>query len=282
MSFWKEIYTQGWRWVVLVIWSLPYAVGAFYDFLQGQEYLPKDCPTISQIIPSWGYQVWIVIGVSLFVIVTLEGSYRYVARVLSKQVVAENIVKISEKEAERKQVISDIPNVFHKLKERLDILVANADITTVDMGTIDKVMKHMADYLKKQPQLASLIDTGWDYWNIFASELRHILDGYEIGLKQLINADSEAKQLENELAKRRLGVGDTNLNKCIKDYQTYLYNINTANLLLRYVHYGGLDTGELISRIQRAREDIGSEMYRILAEMNKYINQELFGGKARL
>ncbi len=64
-----------------VVWGLAYGLGAFYDFLQGQGYLPEGLPTINQIIPSWVNWTWLAAGVFAFVIITFEGSYRYAQKI---------------------------------------------------------------------------------------------------------------------------------------------------------------------------------------------------------
>ena len=61
----------GWRWVVLAVWGLPYGIAALYDLLHGQEFLPKEYPTLSHIMPSWLPLIWISIGIIMFIGVTL-------------------------------------------------------------------------------------------------------------------------------------------------------------------------------------------------------------------
>ena len=34
LEFWKSIYLYGWRWVVLVIWGIPFGSIATYDTIQ--------------------------------------------------------------------------------------------------------------------------------------------------------------------------------------------------------------------------------------------------------
>ncbi len=63
---------------MFVIWGLPYGLGTFYDFLQGQEFLPIEYPTLGSLIPNWLPPVWLVIGVITIIIVTFEGAYRLI------------------------------------------------------------------------------------------------------------------------------------------------------------------------------------------------------------
>lgn len=43
----------GWRWVVFVVWSIPYGIVSLYDLAKGQEYVSADVPAVSSIIPLW-------------------------------------------------------------------------------------------------------------------------------------------------------------------------------------------------------------------------------------
>jgi len=79
-SFGKELYLWGWRWIVFVIWGLPYGCASVYDFLQGQEFLPRTYPKVSEVIPLWLSSAWLIIGVVAIMIVTFEGAYRFVQR----------------------------------------------------------------------------------------------------------------------------------------------------------------------------------------------------------
>ncbi len=65
---------------MFVVWGLPYGVGGIYDFLQGQEFLPINVPTLSSIIPDYVPLIWFLIGVIAFIVVTFEGAYRIVQR----------------------------------------------------------------------------------------------------------------------------------------------------------------------------------------------------------
>ena len=76
LLFYKNLYAWGWRWIVFVIWVLPYGAGAIYDFLQGQGFLPADYPNLSSIVPDWLPPVWFFVGLITFVLVTIEGAYR--------------------------------------------------------------------------------------------------------------------------------------------------------------------------------------------------------------
>lgn len=69
---------------MFVGWGIPYGIAAFYDFLLGQEFLPKEYPTIGNIIPNWASWAWLVVGAIALIAVTLEGTYRYSKRIQTK------------------------------------------------------------------------------------------------------------------------------------------------------------------------------------------------------
>lgn len=68
---------------MLVVWGVPYGLAAFYDFLLGQEFLPKEYQTLSNILPNWTW-IWLAVGAIAFLIVTLEGTYRYAKRMQTR------------------------------------------------------------------------------------------------------------------------------------------------------------------------------------------------------
>jgi hypothetical protein len=76
LSYGKELYLWGWRWVALVVWVIPYGVLGVYDLLLGQEFLPKSWPTLSQLLPNWLPTLWFILGILAILLVTFEGSYR--------------------------------------------------------------------------------------------------------------------------------------------------------------------------------------------------------------
>ena len=93
-SFFKEFYPWGWRWLVLIIWGTPYAVGAFYDFLIGQDFVSSTLPKLSKLLTDWYPQwffIWLLIGLILFAIVTFEGAYRMYRKELEMNIKVEPI-----------------------------------------------------------------------------------------------------------------------------------------------------------------------------------------------
>ena len=69
---------------MLLIWGIPYGLGALYDFLQGQEILFIEYPTLGSLIPNWLPKIWLIVGIILFLVVTFEGAYRIVQRERNK------------------------------------------------------------------------------------------------------------------------------------------------------------------------------------------------------
>ena len=77
-------YLWGWRWIVFVIWGLPYGIVGLYDTAIGQGFLPSHYPKLASLIPNWIPTVWFVLGVIAIMVVTFEGSYRLAHRKSSR------------------------------------------------------------------------------------------------------------------------------------------------------------------------------------------------------
>jgi len=82
-SLGRKLYPWGWRWVVGIIWSTPFALIGVYDTAIGQGFLPSNFPkvgaTLSNWNPDWLY-IWLLFGAILFIIFTFEGVYRLTYR----------------------------------------------------------------------------------------------------------------------------------------------------------------------------------------------------------
>jgi hypothetical protein len=63
---------------VFVVFGAPYALAGFYDFLRGEWF--DDLPNLRDILPHWLPSLWLTLAIAAFVIVTIEGSYRYSQR----------------------------------------------------------------------------------------------------------------------------------------------------------------------------------------------------------
>lgn len=75
LQYGKQLYIWGWRWVAFVVWGIPYGLANLYAFLRGEGYL-QNFPNLSSWLPSWSYNVWVIVGILAFVVITFEGSYR--------------------------------------------------------------------------------------------------------------------------------------------------------------------------------------------------------------
>ncbi|MEW6141629.1 MAG: hypothetical protein AB1597_00530 [Chloroflexota bacterium] len=65
---------------MIVVWTIPYAIASFYDFLRGQEFIPQSLPLLSQLIPNWATPLWFMIGALAFIVITFETAYRIVQK----------------------------------------------------------------------------------------------------------------------------------------------------------------------------------------------------------
>lgn len=153
---------------MFIAWSLPYAGAAFYDFLVGQDYLSKDTPKVSQIIPNWGYYTWIGIGIILFIAVTLEGSYRYfnrikndydrdIRRLSARQTGNEITVAVVAKQERinaeidrRKPIYEPIRDILVRLRSKMNELTLAVDTSIVSQQVIKTVGSHMLVYIEKK------------------------------------------------------------------------------------------------------------------------------------
>jgi hypothetical protein len=76
-SFWREIW-GGWRWPVMVVWSLPAGVAGTYSFIRSEFY--NSWPSLRGIVPTWGWWLWLGTGIFVVLLVSFEGTYRYVQK----------------------------------------------------------------------------------------------------------------------------------------------------------------------------------------------------------
>lgn len=66
LRFGKELYIWGWRWVMFVVWGLPYAGASLYDLLRG-EWLPT-LRALGEIFPVWLPSAWGIVGLIAFIL----------------------------------------------------------------------------------------------------------------------------------------------------------------------------------------------------------------------
>jgi hypothetical protein len=144
-SFSKEIYKWGWRWVVAIIWALPYGLAGLYDLLQGQEYLPNSWLKLSHFIPVWAYWAWLAIGVLLFIGITFEGAYRIVkTNLLNFEGNEDEISKVIKQLSELPmQIKGDNKNYACMLMECADKLAVGG--ITIEPTTPDPAYRILSD-----------------------------------------------------------------------------------------------------------------------------------------
>lgn len=70
---WGSIIWRGWRKKVVIIC---YGSVLFYDFVGSQVIPQYNIPTLRDVLPNWDWQTWLIIGLALLLIITLEGVYR--------------------------------------------------------------------------------------------------------------------------------------------------------------------------------------------------------------
>lgn len=80
----KNFYFEGSRWAMWLAWSLPLALIGGYDLGVGQGFLPSTWPKLGEVLPTWVYWAWGLVGVLLLAIVTFERSYRHTKKIQAK------------------------------------------------------------------------------------------------------------------------------------------------------------------------------------------------------
>ena len=65
-----------WKYKAQKILLIIYSLGAAYSFI-ARELLPgMNLPTISKLMPNWGWYYWVILGLLILLIATVEGLYR--------------------------------------------------------------------------------------------------------------------------------------------------------------------------------------------------------------
>lgn len=275
----------GWRWVVFVVWSVPYGIVSLYDLAKGQEYVSADVPAVSSIIPLWVTWTWLAIGVLLLVVVTIEGAYRYTRQVQAKAdaeligVRKERDVALSHKGDEqhqkrirtelenRRRICEPIQDILPKLSDRITLLVSEVD-ALIDDDVLKKALQKATEYAEQH------LNPSGESHDEFLRELRHGLDRYDIGINSLVQNDKQASDLSVDLQSQRSELSHPVLNQHIRNYQRVLYDSSSARLLAKYATGGQL---RRVANFMRTEEDTSERLIRIMVEINRLIAKYMMG-----
>jgi len=74
IHIWRKIVFRGW-WKL--VWGIYFVVGLFT--IVRAEILPREnIPSIVELLPSWPWWVWALMGMGILCVATLEGAYRLI------------------------------------------------------------------------------------------------------------------------------------------------------------------------------------------------------------
>lgn len=261
-------------------WGFPYGCAAFYDFLQGQGYLPVGSLTISQIVPNWVNWLWLAIGVLAFMVITFEGSYRWVNSAVKRLVKPAESDKVAELRYEEKQierskerqrrveVYGDISLLLKQSRETVVPAAMTVDVISIPQDKVQETTQHIITKYVEGDRHA-LDFTQEELQN----DIRRNMEVRHIGISWLKKSKPEISPIIDALNDKCSNVRNFGLGNFITQFRDSIITQASMELYAQYLKSQNDARIELM--VLRGREYWSDELDKLQVKINALVDSLL-------